>query len=221
MVEPAAVRPDRDITDPKLAKALAHPLRLRILGVLDEGIASPKEIAGELGASLGVVSYHVRMLAESGFLELVGTRPRRGATEHYYRAVSRPVVTSEAWEVVPEIVKEELLGATLANVSNQVNAAVRSGGFRRGDAHLTRSPLVLDDQAFAQVAKKLDKLLADLERIGAVAERRLAQRDHQGEIHATAVLMLFETALAGAAPDDDEAHHGAPGLALGVSRRER
>jgi DNA-binding transcriptional ArsR family regulator len=189
-----------------VAKALAHPLRLRILGVLEERVASPKEIALELGASLGVVSYHVRMLSTSGFLELVGTQPRRGATEHYYRAVSRPVVTSEVWEQMPDIVKEELVGATLAKVSAHVNAAARTGGFDRRDAHLTRSPLVLDEQGFAQVAAKLDKLLADLERIAGAAERRLKRSDHQGEIRATAVLMLFETPLAGAAAAADECH---------------
>jgi hypothetical protein len=39
----------------------------------------------------------------------------------------------------------------------------------------------------------LDRLLADLERICASAQRRLERRDRQGEIRATAVLMLFET----------------------------
>lgn len=180
--------------------------------MLDERVASPKEVAAELGASLGVVSYHVRMLCSAGFLELVGTQLRRGATEHYYRAVGRPVVTSEAWERMPEILKEEMVGATLAKVSAQVNAAARTGEFQRSDAHLTRSPLVLDERAFAQVAGKLDGLLADLERIGAAAERRLKRRDHRGEIRATAVLMLFETPLARVDPEADICH-GFPGEA--------
>jgi DNA-binding transcriptional ArsR family regulator len=200
------LRPDRDITDPRIAKALAHPLRLRILGLLDDRIASPKELAAELSASLGVVSYHVRVLASEGFLELVGTQPRRGATEHYYRAVSRPVVTSEVWEDMPGILKEEVVSSALANISAQVNAAARTGGFQRGDAHLTRSPLILDDQAFAQVATKLDRLLVELERLSAAAERRLERREHHGEIRATAVLMLFETPLAGSDPEADGCH---------------
>jgi hypothetical protein len=37
-----------------------------------------------VGASLSNVSYHVRQLAKAGLIELVATRPRRGALEHYY-----------------------------------------------------------------------------------------------------------------------------------------
>jgi DNA-binding transcriptional ArsR family regulator len=188
------MRPDRDITDPRMAKALAHPLRVRILGLLDNRVASPNEIANELGASLGVVSYHVRTLAGLGFLELVGKRQRRGATEHYYRAVSRPVVTSEAWEKMPSVVKKAMVGATLGHVSDLVNLAAAAGGFEHADAHLTRSPLTLDQQGFKEVAEKLDKLLAELDEVNAAAERRLAQVAEDDRIRATVVLMLFESA---------------------------
>jgi DNA-binding transcriptional ArsR family regulator len=189
------MRPDRDITDPRMAKALAHPLRVRILGLLDNRVASPNEIANEIGASLGVVSYHVRTLAGLGFLELVGKRQRRGATEHYYRAVSRPVVTSEAWEKMPSVVKKAMVGATLGHVSDLVNLAAAAGGFEHADAHLTRSPLTLDQQGFKEVAEKLDKLLAELDQVNAAAERRLAEAaGEDGRIRATVVLMLFESA---------------------------
>ena len=65
------MRPDKDVTDPRLVKALAHPLRFRILTVLDERMASPSELAEELGAPLGNVSYHVRILASLGLIRLV------------------------------------------------------------------------------------------------------------------------------------------------------
>src|SRR2546423_12946983 len=66
-----------DITDPRIAKAYAHPLRIHILGMLGDGVASPSEIAGELGAPLTHVSYHVRQLAGLGLIKLVKTT--RGA----------------------------------------------------------------------------------------------------------------------------------------------
>jgi DNA-binding transcriptional ArsR family regulator len=188
------VRPDRDITDPRMAKALAHPLRVRILGLLDDRVASPNELANEMGASLGVVSYHVRTLAQLGFLELVGKRQRRGATEHYYQAISRPVVSSEAWEKMPSVVKKAMVGAALGHVSDLVNLAAYAGGFERADAHLTRSALILDRKGFKEAAAKLDKLLEDLDRIRAASERRLSGANAVEEIRATAVLMLFETA---------------------------
>ena len=66
-----------DINDPRLVKALAHPLRVRILGVLQDRVASPSDLAEELNAPLGNVSYHVRILAQLGLLKLVKKRPRR------------------------------------------------------------------------------------------------------------------------------------------------
>ena len=66
-----------------MVKAFAHPLRLEILRALGSQ-ASPTELSRRLGAPLGSVSYHVRVLADIGALELVDQRPRRGAIEHYY-----------------------------------------------------------------------------------------------------------------------------------------
>lgn len=73
-----------------LARAEAHPLRISILEALaiDNGRAmSPNELSFELQEQLGNVSYHVTALVKAGLLELAGTEPRRGAVEHYYRAV--------------------------------------------------------------------------------------------------------------------------------------
>ena len=66
-------------------RAMAHPMRGRILATLDGQELSPVELARELGASLGVVSYHVRVLADAGLVELARTTARRGAIQHHYR----------------------------------------------------------------------------------------------------------------------------------------
>jgi DNA-binding transcriptional ArsR family regulator len=78
-----------EIADPRVIKALSHPLRVQILSLLDGNVRSPKELAGELGEPLGNVSYHVRTLADLDLIELLKKVPRRGAIEHYYRAPSR------------------------------------------------------------------------------------------------------------------------------------
>jgi len=71
--------------DARLAKALSRPLRADALVLIDEGVNSPKLIAAKLGLDLRTVAYHVRVLRNLGCVELVETRPRRGATEHVYR----------------------------------------------------------------------------------------------------------------------------------------
>src|SRR3954464_10346348 len=90
-------RPAGETAEARIAKALAHPLRARILQRLGERVASPGELAAELGAPLGVVSYHVRMLHEYQGVELVRTEPRRGALRHVYRATARADAAAERW----------------------------------------------------------------------------------------------------------------------------
>jgi DNA-binding transcriptional ArsR family regulator len=188
------LRPRRHISDPDLAKALAHPLRIAALAVLEERTASPSEIAAELGASLGQVSYHVRTLARYGLVKLVETRPRRGALEHYYRAEQRPVITNEAWERIPSIVKSATVRAALEQVAAEVSAAAESGGFERPDSHLTRSPLALDQPGWNELVEKFDELYAEIEQIAARSAQRLDAEKHAEAIRASAVLMLFEAA---------------------------
>ena len=84
----------------RIAEVLVHPLKLRILALMTEPPPpraapesslepgwSPNNLCVAVGASLGNVSYHVRQLAKAGLIELVATKPRRGALEHYYTLV--------------------------------------------------------------------------------------------------------------------------------------
>jgi DNA-binding transcriptional ArsR family regulator len=69
------------------AKLFGHPLRVEIARrLLVDGKSSPSGLAEQLGQPLGNVSYHVRQLAAAGVIRQAGTRPRRGAVEHFYVA---------------------------------------------------------------------------------------------------------------------------------------
>ncbi|MFE3546602.1 ArsR/SmtB family transcription factor [Nocardia sp. NPDC059177] len=60
----------REIGDPAALRALAHPLRQRILRVLAErGPATATGLGEVLGENSGATSYHLRRLAEYGFVE--------------------------------------------------------------------------------------------------------------------------------------------------------
>src|SRR6201985_3480084 len=88
----AATRRSPDAT---LGATVAHPLRCRCLTILADRVASPAEIARELGLEVSNVGYHVGALADAVLIEEVGQRPVRGAVEHFYRAVVRPITSSE------------------------------------------------------------------------------------------------------------------------------
>lgn len=181
-----------DINDPRLVKALAHPLRVRILGILENRVASPSEIAEEISAPLGNVSYHVRMLAEFGLIRLVRRTPRRGAVEHHYEAVGRLRISDNAWAQVPLLVKEAIIGATLGQIGDYVNGAAAAGGFNRPDAHASRMPLVLDEQGMAELSRETTKLFERAQEIQRESHDRLLAADHEGELNAGLVMMLFE-----------------------------
>ena len=182
-----------DINDPRLVKALAHPLRIRILAILEDRVASPSEIAEQLDAPLGNVSYHVRQLSELGLISLVRETPVRGTLEHHYKAEIRPRITDKAWSAAPDIVKHATVSATLEQIGVNVNRAAGDGGFSKDNAHLSRIPLVLDSEGWNEIAGELNGLLDRVERIQRAANKRLLKADHQGEIRGEVVSMLFET----------------------------
>jgi DNA-binding transcriptional ArsR family regulator len=72
--------------DQRLLKALAHPLRAKALPLFAEGMLSPVQAAKQLDVDVSHLAYHIRVLRKLGLIELVETRQRRGALEHFYRA---------------------------------------------------------------------------------------------------------------------------------------
>ncbi|GAA2485643.1 hypothetical protein GCM10010406_22290 [Streptomyces thermolineatus] len=72
--------------DPAL-RALAHPVRLRMLSLMWPGPMSAAELARELDVSHALASRHLRRLDAAGLVELAEERVRRGGRERRYRAV--------------------------------------------------------------------------------------------------------------------------------------
>ena len=59
-----------DVTDEKDLEALAHPLRMRLLTMLRvDGPSTASKLAERIGESSGLTSYHLRQLADRGFIE--------------------------------------------------------------------------------------------------------------------------------------------------------
>ena len=180
------MKPVSDVHDPKLAKAMAHPLRVRILAILDSGRASPSDLAAELGVPVENVAYHVRVLRQYGLVRLVRRAVRGAAVQHYYESVARPRVSDEAWERLPKVAKRAAVGTSLDEIARLVTGAAEAGGFDAADIHLTRRALALDDAGFREAAGLLSQLSDDLARVEETAASRSPDRA------AALVLMLFE-----------------------------
>jgi DNA-binding transcriptional ArsR family regulator len=191
--------------DESLIKALAHPLRWRIVeAVVERGEASPVELARLLDEPLATVSHHTRVLRDHGCIELTRTEPRRGAVEHYYRAIMPAFFDDEQWSRVPIVLRRGLAGQVFRRIFEDAAAAGGAGGFDDPGAYLSRKVVELDDAGWAE----LSALLTDvLERAQAIQERSDARRREGGDARTSElVLMHFELA------DSDEPPRRSPPL---------
>ena len=175
--------------DSRLAKALAHPLRVQLLAALNEGVASPNELAKRLDEPLTNVSYHVRMLHDLGCIELVETEPRRGALEHYYRAIVRPFFGEREWKKLPKNARGSISDAVLQLVWEDTSEAIKSGRFdERDDRHLSRTVVALDEQGWDDLHGLLADTLDRAMEIQAESASRASKAD--GETFCANLVML-------------------------------
>ena len=124
MPDPKALEPAVRVTDVRALRALAHPLRNRLLGLLRlHGPATASQLGRAVGESSGATSYHLRQLAAYGFVEEV--EGQGTARERWWRARHR-MTSWEAAEVVAQEggseVQDELTRLQLAQHARVLQA---------------------------------------------------------------------------------------------------
>ena len=181
-----------DITDARLIKAYAHPLRIQILSLLDNRVASPKQIAEELDTPLPNTAYHVRQLASLGLVKLVRRTARGGAIEHHYTAKVRPTIPDEVWADLPEIVRRAFTSGGLQQALPLLMEAADGGGFLDEHSHFSRTPARLDQKGWTAISRELLKTLERVEKLVKESEERLAKDPSDDGITANVVMAFFE-----------------------------
>lgn len=161
-------------------KAMNHPLRAAVLDILANRIASPAEMARELDEELSNVSYHTKQLVEFECAELVSTRPVRGALEHFYRATERHLLDVEEWEEIEPLVAEGLVAGFMQNILDDFVVSARAKVIGSdAEFHLTRTPLVLDQQGIKEALEAHERTrLAVLD----IEARSAARMVESGEV---------------------------------------
>lgn len=176
-----------------VAKAFAHPLRVQILIILNEKVASPNMLSQQLDQSLNLVAYHVRVLEKYDCIELVDTKQRRGATEHFYRATRRQFLSDDQWSRLPASLRPGMASAVIQTMFEDIEKASEAGTLDEvDDMHISRTPLVLDAQGWNDVSDTLKGGLERILEIQAEASERLAGSDEPG-ILAKVNLMHFKS----------------------------
>jgi hypothetical protein len=126
-------------------------------------------------------------------IELVDERPVRGAVEHFYRAIERPVVNEEEFA---EMSIDEREGFTRCIMQLLVADVARSMDERTFDARpnhaIIRTPMLVDEEGF----QELNEFHIELhERTMEVQARSSERRTKSGEagIPTVSASMFFET----------------------------
>jgi DNA-binding transcriptional ArsR family regulator len=181
------------VVDPRLASAMSHPTRVYALKLLCERTATPREIATELGEPLNNVTYHIKQLLGLGCIELVETRSTQGGrvVEHLYRGTRRPYFDADGWNVLNDKEKSGIVAAIMRMVSEDIASAMSGGTFNeREDNHLSRWPLILDEDGWQEVIGVLRQAAENLLEV----EQSVAARRADGattDIHAKVEILHF------------------------------
>jgi DNA-binding transcriptional ArsR family regulator len=176
-----------------LAAIVAHPTRVRCFSILAERTASPVEIAQEIGKDVGHVGYHVRKLQQLELIELVAERPVRGAVEHFYRAIERPVVREEAFAEQSlgerEVFTRYILQLHVADIARAMDEHTFDA---RANRAAIRTPMLVDEDGFQELAELHVEMYERTLDIQARSAERLTGGDEEG-IPTISTTMLFET----------------------------
>lgn len=152
---------------PQALKALAHPVRLRMLGLLRlDGPATATTLAGRLGLNTGTTSYHLRQLAEHGF---VVDDPERGnGRERWWRARHQLTEVDTASATTPEEHEtyDAYLQAVAINYAGNLQASVEQLSLLPAP---WREAGTMSDRVFrltpARASALTDRLLAILDEV--------------------------------------------------------
>lgn len=188
-----------------LAKALSHPLRAEILSFLTEnGASSPVQMdRARLGrgprpwvdddeSRLSNIAYHCRVLEELGCIELAGTRPRRGSTEHFYRGVTRMLLDVDAWAKLPKEAKNGVSIAALKETIERASAALERDTLdSRNERNIINLGVHLDEQGFKEASQKMHDFIEYFDQLQAECLERVS--DPSDLIPTSISLLMYES----------------------------
>jgi predicted transcriptional regulator len=181
--------------------AVGHRIRIDALAILNEGKASPNEIAKQIGEGVSKVGHHVKELFDSGCIEFVGTEQRRGATEHYYRAIERPFISDEEARALPAKTKREFAALILQAIMAEGLASLRAGKMDADDdIWMSWRSLNLDAQGQREVADEQAESYARVAEIEARSAARLVESGEEAGTSTIVAAMAFERSRSGRPP---------------------
>jgi DNA-binding transcriptional ArsR family regulator len=182
----------------RLIRALAHPLRVKLLAYLNDREWSPNELSEELNEGLSQVSYHIKVLRDLEMIEMTRTEPRRGAVEHYYRAIERAYIPRWMAKLLPKSGNEIVGSDILEAIEEDLVTSVKSGKFyEREDTHASYTPVTVDGIGCEEADEVAIRAIGEILEIQGKAANRRANGEGDGEyIPISAAFLIFSSVVA-------------------------
>jgi DNA-binding transcriptional ArsR family regulator len=183
-----AVRRDIEL---RLAKAMAHPVRVKILEMMNERTVAPVEASEAICTPLSNVSYHFRTLLELGCIEAIGKEQVGGSIKTTYRSRTSLMFDDLCFASLPAGARAGLTVTTLKALYRRASDAIEAGTMdARPDSHLSITTLNLRWEAWDEIAKLLEGALGRVLEIKGEDE---AREDGDDRFPATIGLLAFES----------------------------
>jgi predicted ArsR family transcriptional regulator len=182
-------RRQTELTDPRALRAIAHPLRMRLLGLLRfEGPLTATEAGGRLGQSAANTSYHLRQLAKWGLVEEAeggSGRQRPWQATSYFIGFADVVDSPEMAAAVQEL-GAFILRRQTENVLRWLDAKESEPAEWQEASAMDDTQMYLTVEELAEFSRRLRELAAEY------TDRTLSgERPPEGARLVTAILFAF------------------------------
>jgi DNA-binding transcriptional ArsR family regulator len=172
--------------DTRLLRALGDPVRQRILTILNERVATGRELAEEVGLELVEVQEHLLALIADDAVECVG----RDA----YRAAIRPFLDDAHWAQLPVERRRTLFVQNVQQILDHVAPALSGGGFDDIRSHVSLTRVDLDARGWEEVADLLAGVLEEVMDVHAESMERVQRGESREVIAAELAVLHFRRA---------------------------
>lgn len=181
------------LTTDQQFRAIADPVRSRILGIIQTRPATAKQIAKRLGKSPGTIGHHLEVLEATGLAQVVATRVVHGITARYYTRTARLF----SFDFSPDITGPSPMTLDMTRqVAREVGETLAAYG---------ESAESVLETSFPHVRLSPERARAYQERLSALLDDLLAEPvDPAGRVYGLFTAMFLAPPYLQDAPTDDE-----------------
>jgi DNA-binding transcriptional ArsR family regulator len=184
-------REAREDSEARIAKAFGHPIRVRIMELLNEGDASAIDLSRKIGVPGSNLAYHFGVLEECQCIEFVKSVPVKGTYKKIYRSLQPTLFADLAWATLSPHLRAEISETMIRNSLRRLGDALTAGTFdEKDDRHLSLQTVSVDWKGWDE----LRQLMADtMHTVEAIQSRAMKRVDEAERFPATVTLLSYES----------------------------